>query len=325
VDRRISLRHHWQPPDQPDEDHMVLHSRSRRAPLAVARYPALPAVLIALLLCPAIAPAAETEWQNVAGAHVRVIASGAQDASPVGDAAIQIRLDPGWHTYWRFPGEAGIPTTADFAGSTGIEGARLRFPPPQTYTDPYSTSIVYRDEVVLPIDLEAGKTDGSAEGKATLRVHLVFGVCREICVPGEARFELPLKATGSDFAARMAIASSRLTLPRPQGEAPPRIASVHLSDVAETSEGGKKTEGKLAISVELPAGAGDLALYAEGAPGSYNGVPKLVSRQGDVAVFSLPMQGLQKAKDGSRPLSLVLVVDGNAVEHQVDVAAPPPG
>lgn len=304
---------------------MVLHSRSRRAPLASARRPALPAVLIAFLLCPTVAPAAETEWQTVAGAHVRVIASGPQDTSPVGDAAIQIRLDPGWHTYWRFPGEAGIPTTADFAGSTGIDGARLRFPPPQTYSDPYSTSIVYRDEVVLPIDLEAGKTDGSA----TLRVHLVFGVCREICVPGEARFELPLNATGSDFAARMAISSARLTLPRPQGEAPPRIASIGLSAnerAAGTTDGTTNgTGGKLAISVELPAGAGDLALYAEGATGSYNGVPKLVSRKGGVAVFSLPMQGLQKAQDGSQPLSLVLVVDGNAVEHQVDLADLPHG
>lgn len=295
---------------------MVLHSRSRRAPLAAARHPALPAVLIALLLCPAIAKAAETEWQNVAGAHVRVIATGPQDGSPIGDAAIQIRLDPGWHTYWRFPGEAGIPTTADFAGSTGIDGARLHFPPPETYSDAYSTSIVYRDEVVLPIDLNAG----AATEDATLQVHLVFGVCREICVPGEARFELPLSAAGSDFAARMAISSARLSLPRPQGEAPPRIASIGLTGDEQTGGTTGRTGGELAISVELPAGAGDLALYAEGPPGSYNGVPKLVSRDGVNAVFSLPMQGLQQADDGSRPLSLVLVVDGNAVEHQVDLS-----
>ncbi|WP_417769704.1 protein-disulfide reductase DsbD domain-containing protein, partial [Stappia sp.] len=262
----------------------------------------------------------ETEWQTVAGAHVRVIATGPQDTSPVGDAAVQIRLDPGWHTYWRFPGEAGIPTTADFAGSTGIGGARLRFPPPETYSDPYSTSIVYRDEVVLPIDLDAG----TAAGNATLRVHLVFGVCREICVPGEARFEVPLSDAEPDFAARMAIASARLSLPGPQGEAPPRVASIRLSgDTAAAGTPGKTGE-KLAISVELPAGAGDLALYAEGAPGSYNGVPRLVSREGDDAVFSLPLQGLQQADDGSRPLSLMLVVDGNAVEHQVDLSRLPP-
>lgn len=300
---------------------MVLHSRSRRMPFAAVRRHALPAVLVALLLFPAIALAAGTEWQTVAGAHVRVIATGPQDGSPGGDAAIQIRLDPGWHTYWRFPGEAGIPTTADFAGSTGIDGARLRFPPPATYSDPYSTSIVYRDEVVLPIDLDAGN---AAAGTATLRVHLVFGVCREICVPGEARFEVSLSDAEPDFSARMAIASARLTLPRPQGEAPPRVASIRLPKDAAAADTAGKTGGQLAISVELPAGAGDLALYAEGAPGSYNGVPRLVSREGDDAVFSLPMQGLQQADDGSRPLSLVLVVDGEAVEHHVDLSGLPP-
>ncbi len=266
---------------------------------------ALPAILFAI----GGAPAAETPWQEVTGAKVRLIATGADPQAPLGDAAVEIQLDPGWHTYWHFPGEAGIPTQAEFGGSSGIGDARLRFPPPERYTDPYATSIVYRDKVVLPIDLQPAENSTDA----LLDVRLSLGVCREICAPGEARLTLPLGEAEPDFAARMAIAAARLSLPQPQGESAPRIAEAMLEP------GPDAKEAALRIRVDLPAGTGDVDLFAAGAPGSYNGVPQQVSRDDVSAVFRLPLRGFEPAPGGSRPVSLLLVTDGAAVSHDLDL------
>lgn len=263
------------------------------------------------------AEAGESPWVRVGAAEVRLVSTGPDAASPVGDAALEIRLDEGWHTYWRFPGEAGIPTSADFGASSGLAVARLRFPPPERYSDPYATSLVYRDRIVLPIDL----SPAAGESAPVLRAQVSFGICREICVPGEASLELPLAEGGPDFAARLAISAARAALPQPQGEAPPRIAGIERR--VEPSVNGKPTAETLVITAELASPDAPVDLFAEGGQGSYNGVPTLLERDGRTARFALPASGLVAKGDGTRPLALTLVEGSSAVEHRIDL--PPAG
>ncbi|WP_067339754.1 protein-disulfide reductase DsbD domain-containing protein [Stappia indica] len=264
------------------------------------------------------AHAGESPWVSVGAASVRLVSTGPDAANAGGtsaslDAALEIRLEDGWHTYWRFPGEAGIPTVADFAASSGLASARLRFPVPERYSDPYATSIVYHDRIVLPIDLEPAP----GEAAPVLRAHVSFGVCREICMPGEAQLELPLGGGGPDFAARQAISAARAALPRPQGEAPPRISAIERKDLAPAQD--KAPEETLVITAELASSTDPVDLFAEGLEGSYNGVPVLLERDGTTARFVLPARGLASSADGSRPLALTLVEGATAVEHRSDV------
>ncbi|MBB98548.1 MAG: hypothetical protein CML67_03255 [Rhodobacteraceae bacterium] len=262
---------------------------------------------LAVLFAATVADAAQTDWQEVTGGKIRMIAVGAPGAPERTDAALEIVMEPGWHTYWRFPGEAGIPTTADFSRSVGVSGARLGFPAPLRYDDGTSTSIVYQNRVILPVDFTLDQTDGSA----TLYADVLFGVCSDICVPAEASLSLSVPPQQDTLQHRMAITSARLAIPRPQGDQPPRISRVVAGPTDDAGERG--------LTIEVALAGGNLAvdLFAQGADGSYNEVPRLIERDGTRAVFALSTHGLARTTDG-RPLTLVLVNGTSAVQHTID-------
>jgi suppressor for copper-sensitivity B len=277
------------------------------------------ALLVLVVALPAPSASAEdgaTQWQTVAGARVRLIEGGAAQqaagaaTAPLPDAALEFEMEPDWHIYWRFPGETGIPTEADFSASEGIGSATLRFPAPVRYDDGYSTSIVYKDHVVLPIDL-AGD---ASSGQPVLRASVRFGICSDICVPGEASLELPLTGSG-DLSQRMKISAARLKLPVAQNDAAPRIASVTLDTSASAATPDILVEAEL-TGVE----ATTVDLFAEGAAGSYNAVPRLIEREGRTARFSLPSTGFKVEEDGTLHLHLVLVEGARAVTLETSLA-----
>ncbi|MBC6436956.1 MAG: hypothetical protein GDA52_02180 [Rhodobacteraceae bacterium] len=93
-------------------------------------------------------------------------------------AAIQITLAPGWKTYWRTPGQGGIPTRLRLDRGTGVHGMRMHWPPPQVFITDGIRSIGYEGGVILPVEL-ATATDGAVaiEGRVDM------GVCRDVCLP----------------------------------------------------------------------------------------------------------------------------------------------
>lgn len=258
--------------------------------------------------------AGASPWQKVAGARVRLVAvpsavEGVDDNRL--DAAVEFEIDPGWHIYWRFPGETGIPTEADFSASSGITEAQLRFPAPQRHFDGAFTSIVYETHALLPVDLRL-ETEGS---RAELVADLRFGICSDICVPGEARLALALPPESAPSARRPAIDAARATLATPQGKAAPRVTTVTASPAADPD-----AAPEILIEVQLAGADEPVDLFAEGVAGSYNGVPVLVERTGARARFSLSGEGFIDAADGSRPLRLTLIDGARTVEHDVDLA-----
>ena len=79
-------------------------------------------------------------------------------------AGIEIRLAPGWKTYWRYPGDSGIPPRFDFSHSTNVKSVTVRYPAPQRLTDESGTSIGYKHGVVFP--LEIVPQDAAQAGRA---------------------------------------------------------------------------------------------------------------------------------------------------------------
>jgi DsbC/DsbD-like thiol-disulfide interchange protein len=97
-------------------------------------------------------------------------------------AGLRISLAPGWKTYWRAPGEAGIPPQFSWAGSRNLRAVRLHWPRPIAFETNGMQSIGYHGEVVLPVELFAIDPGQPVE----LRGELAFGVCKDICVPAAA-------------------------------------------------------------------------------------------------------------------------------------------
>lgn len=147
------------------------------------RVPAL--LLIASLSFPA--HAGETAWQELApGARARLISSDVLKADGTTTIALEIEMPQSSNTYWRVPGETGIPTVFDFAGSSGVAGNEMLWPYPTIETKTGYVDYVYRGPVVLPVKL---KLDGQ---QADLKAAVTMGVCSDVCVPVMASFELPL-------------------------------------------------------------------------------------------------------------------------------------
>lgn len=125
-------------------------------------------------------------WDRVPHAAARLI-SGAMKQTANGvwlRAGVEIRLDPGWHTYWRDPGDSGVPPTFDFAGSVNVKSVTVRWPAPERFADGaggYSNG--YFDDVVFPLRIAAVKIAKSA---------LHYAVCAVYCLPAKARLELRL-------------------------------------------------------------------------------------------------------------------------------------
>lgn len=93
-------------------------------------------------------------------------------------AAIRIRLAPGWKTYWRAPGEGGVPTVLRLTQADGVSGMAIRWPRPRVFFTNGLRAIGYEGDIILPVEFAL-----NANGEAQISGHLDMGVCQDVCMP----------------------------------------------------------------------------------------------------------------------------------------------
>ena len=108
-------------------------------------------------------------------------------------AALQLTLAPGWKTYWRAPGDAGIPPVFDWAGSQNLSGVQLHWPRPSVFETSGMQTIGYHDALILPF--EVAVADPAAPVQVALQVDL--GVCLDVCVPASLTVTAQLPPKGA--------------------------------------------------------------------------------------------------------------------------------
>ena len=151
------------------------------------------------------------------GATLRLLVAGVVDGRP--EVGLEIALEPGWKTYWRSPGDAGIPPVVDWSASRGVSRVDLKFPAPVRFGEEGARSIGYTAPVILPIDIALA--DPARPAKLDLDVQV--GLCHEVCVPLSMRLTADLSpAAPVDPAVRTRLAEARSRLPAPavKGVAP---------------------------------------------------------------------------------------------------------
>ena len=148
--------------------------------------------IIAVTLITGPAFAAATDWQAIApGARARLISSDTLvDGTTL--AGLELDMPANTNTYWRIPGETGIPTEIDFSASSGTAQPTIHWPYPQIDRSRGYLDYTYYGPVVLPFELEADESGG------VLNVTVSLGVCSDICVPATAQLSLPLHFTAPD-------------------------------------------------------------------------------------------------------------------------------
>lgn len=165
--------------------------------------------VVTTLLAATPAFAAATDWQELApGARARVISSDTVSADGTVRLGLEIDMPHELKTYWRIPGETGIPTSFDFSRSSGVGAASILWPYPEIEHTPDYTDFVYRGPTVIPFELPAA-------GPATVGLDVVMGICSDICVPAQASFTLPLSLAKPDPGQSLRIDQAVANLPIP--------------------------------------------------------------------------------------------------------------
>lgn len=255
----------------------------------------------------------ETAWVPAARSAVRLLA-GEREADGNYRAGLEIRLDPGFHTYWRTPGESGLPPVFDWSASDNLAAAEVSWPAPSRFRDPTGFYLGYKGGVLLPILIRPERPDAPVK----LNLALDFGVCATICIPARAALSLDMPISGAGLHARsLALARARVPALRPLG-APGALSLLTVM--------AGRTGDRPGLTVRLRAG-GEADLFAEGPDGWLFGAPQ---PEGDLAndtqegrqVF-VPVLDAPRGEAGTEPLPvrLTLVAGADAIETQVRLDA----
>jgi DsbC/DsbD-like thiol-disulfide interchange protein len=226
---------------------------------SVPRRLLLAAALLAASAGAALAGA--SPWSEATGAKLRLIAPGGPPAADgTLSLGLEIALDDGWKTYWRHPGEAGLPPEIDLSHSANLAAAQIDFPAPRRFVDGGATSLGYGGDVVLPIRLTP--EDPALPVMVDARVQ--YGACKELCVPasGTARLMVSLATRpDAEIAARFAAAEAAVPAAPAEGFAVTAVAP----------EAGDARI--LVVTATLPDPAAPAELFAEGPGAAFPGLP----------------------------------------------------
>ena len=245
-------------------------------------------------------------WQRDTHSAVRLLAGSRSGAVLLGGVAIQ--LQPGWKTYWRTPGDSGVPPRFDFSKSDNVEAVTVLWPAPMKFDDGAGgISLGYKQQVVLPLRIVAK----NADKPVTLRAHISYAVCDKLCIPVEANTELAFASVASTEDGTLSEALNAVPKPANVGDPNP----LTIRDV--------KREGKTNVLVDVTAPeAKDVSLFVEGpTPDWALPVPKLVDHSPPgVKRFAFELDGLPPgASPEGAALKLTLVGGGRAYEFNVNL------
>ena len=243
-------------------------------------------------------------WQRDGHSAVRLLAGSRSGAVLLGGIAFQ--LQPGWKTYWRTPGDSGVPPRFDFSKSDNIEAVTILWPAPTKFDDGAGGhSLGYHDQVVLPLRIVAK----NADKPVTLRAAVNYAVCEKLCIPVEADAELPFTSVASTEDSALFAALD--TVPKPANVGDPNPLTIR--DI--------KREGASQVIVDVVTpNAGEVNLFVEGpTPDWALPIPTLVEHgPPGVKRFSVELDGLPPgAKPEGAALKLTLVGTERAYEFNV--------
>jgi DsbC/DsbD-like thiol-disulfide interchange protein len=288
----------------------------RRNPLRQAgRRSLLHAALVVGALLPLVsstvsdvARAAEdvTRWDGDARSAARLVAGSQRSADGALRAGVEIRLKAGWHTYWRYPGDAGVPPKFDFTASKNLKRAVVLWPAPQRLVEDGGTALGYSSDVIFPVRVEPV----DAKKPVSLRLKLDYAICEKLCVPAEATVELTLGtvkgATSGDAA--LAAAETRV----------PRVAKLGAGDplaIKAVRREGDNKPARVLVDVTSPSDGVDL--FAEG-PTSQWALPVPTRIDGAPAGqqrFAFELDGLPPGESARGALlTLTATTTGGAIE-----------
>ena len=272
---------------------------------ASPRWACLVAATAGLLFAtlPSPTSAAATAWVGDGHATVRLVAA-SEGRDGTLEAGVEFRFAPGWHGYWRTPGDAGIPPTIDWGGTPDLASADLAWPAPSRLVVSDLQNAVLDGTALLPVRL-AFRASTSADVPRSLKATVDYAACSNICVPYHAdlALDLPTDSSGTSPEALL-VAAARAAVPGNPAQAGLLVRSTEIS--------GAGADRRLVVVLESPAAhLLHPDLFVEGHGDGLPPAPSVaLSDGGATATLTVPLP-VRAGRDevGATPLGLT-VVDG---------------
>jgi DsbC/DsbD-like thiol-disulfide interchange protein len=270
---------------------------TRRAVLALV-------ALATPLRAVAAPPAAASAWADGHRSRVRLLDGGHDGGGLL--AALVIELHPGFKTYWRTPGDSGVPPTFDWAASTNVAAVEPLWPAPTRFDDAGGVSYGYRDRLVLPLRVRLHNPGRPAR----LAGAVDYGVCHDICIPARAEVALDLSGKAPP-PAEIAQALAQVPASQPIGSDGP------LAILAVAPQPG----AKLLVSVRAPQGSTP-ALFPEAPENWYLAAGSMAAADA-AGLGSFTVEVAQRPRDAAGPVDLrfTLAAGARAIESALRLDA----
>ena len=224
--------------------------------------------LLALLMWPLLLLPATAQDRLSDLVQLQVI-DGGRSASGQHLAALHFTLKSGWKTYWRAPGDAGIPPHFSWQGSRNLRDVDVVWPAPVIFDQGGEQSVGYANQLVLPLRV----TPKSGARGLRLKGEVFIGICKHICVPATLRFDQTLDQNAPRSPL---IASALAERPYSEAEAGVRQATCTLAPNARGLQ--------IEVRITMPsAGAPEQAVIEPGNPNIWAS-PTKTTRRGDVLI-----------------------------------------
>ena len=217
--------------------------------------------LIVLTMLPHAAHAAEGTWASATQSRARLL-TGVREGTHL-QAALEIELTPSWHTYWKVPGDAGLPPELDWSKTPLVQTALIHWPAPTRLSEAGIVTFGHTDRLFLPLDITL--TDAAAP-LSNLDLNLQIMVCHDICLPEKFTLAAPVD---NDTTTQKRIDLARQKLPASEH---PRLAvdTVVASDNA------------LAISVQSRDGFDGVDVIASAGDRVFTLTPNIALMASDI-------------------------------------------
>jgi DsbC/DsbD-like thiol-disulfide interchange protein len=267
----------------------------------------LVATMFALALTVEASAEDASPWLRDGHSAVRLLAGSRSGAVLLGGIAFE--LAPGWKTYWRTPGDSGVPPRFDFSRSDNIEAVTVLWPAPLKFDDGAGGhSMGYHDQIVLPLRI----VPKNADKPVTLRAAINYAVCDKLCIPVQADPELAFTSVASTQDSALFAALDAVPKPANVGDPNP----LTIRDV--------ERDGKSMVLVDVvaPPSAAAVDLFVEGpTPDWALPIPRL-QEHGPPGIrrFAFELDGLPPgANPDGAALKLTLVGGEHSYEFNINL------
>lgn len=254
---------------------------------------------------------AASQWLYGLGYKARLI-EGVSQADGNVQAAFEIVLEEGWSTYWRVPGEYGIPPIIDFKDSKNVEATTIHWPAPEVFVSGSGLSIGYKKHVVLPVTI----VPKSKSEKVELNLTAFFGVCSDICVPADAKASLIVDPQSEDSYYQPIIDDALIRVPR--------TADENGLDVKQASLTSTKEHEHVHVRLQLPDNVDNVSVITEG-PQDWFFEPFVAEVsdediKGKTYMAKIPLYRIERTDiSGNEQLRVTVVTDGTAIEKTISL------